>query len=404
MDASMICQPPGLLGAQHLLRALGVRMEGMLERLSETGGGGEGLGELADSFGRCGGITPQALGALLSSGSVPCAGAVPPPNAGNCRCPQGYAPPQQLDLGASPQDAGVFERLSNRFQAASFERFLQQNPFVRQQVEMMLGGKILPDGRADGRLTVQPFPPGHVPGAGAGQGGEAIQAIAGALSDLARGARSGAGAPGAGAPGAGGPGAGGQPGGAGEGQNLLGLMILGALAQLLGAAGAGGPGGAAGAGQGGGAAPGAGPGGAGGAGSPGGAGAPGGGAAPAGGAGGAGDGVEENAIMNDSSLSVEDKVMLLLMAVMKKMDKEIEQQMQHINKMQQQQKSPGGGTQLGKMGGGGPGGGSSDSSTDVETQKLQRLIQKRSQMFEMCGKIMQKYDDTAKTVLQNMGR
>lgn len=44
------------------------------------------------------------------------------------------------------------------------------------------------------------------------------------------------------------------------------------------------------------------------------------------------------------------------------------------------------------------------SSIDVETQKLKRMIEKRSQMFDMLRGIMEKYDATAKNVIQNLGR
>lgn len=385
-----------LLAGQHLLRALGVRMESMFDAIGEADDGGSGLSDLADSFGRCGGgMTPQLLGKLLSSGAIPQQCAMPPPQSGGCKCSKGYARPKQIDFGASRPGASFFEGLSNRLQGAAFERFLGQNPFIRQQMEMALGGRILPDGMNDGRISVLPFEQGHAPGGGAS--GDAANTLASVLGNLFRGASA-------------------APGGAGGdfdpsspfGQNaggMMNLMLLGALAQLLGAIaqGQGGAGGFPGAGGGG--FPGASGGGFPGAGGGGFPGAGGAGGPNGGGAGGVGPdgGPDENAIMNDSSLTVEDKVMLLLMAVMKKMDKEIEAQMQHINKLQQQQGQGGGkgGTQMGKMGGNGPGQGS-EKSIDVETQKLQRLIQKRSQMFEMCGKIMQKYDDTAKGVLQNM--
>jgi hypothetical protein len=44
------------------------------------------------------------------------------------------------------------------------------------------------------------------------------------------------------------------------------------------------------------------------------------------------------------------------------------------------------------------------AAIDVEMQKLQRMIQKRSQMFDMLRGIMEKYDATAKGVIQSMGR
>lgn len=41
-------------------------------------------------------------------------------------------------------------------------------------------------------------------------------------------------------------------------------------------------------------------------------------------------------------------------------------------------------------------------SIDVETMKLKRMIDKRSQMFDVLGKIIEKYDQTARSVMQNM--
>ena len=45
---------------------------------------------------------------------------------------------------------------------------------------------------------------------------------------------------------------------------------------------------------------------------------------------------------------------------------------------------------------------SSSTNTDLETQKLQRMVEKRSQMFDMLKQIMEKYDQTAKGVIQNL--
>lgn len=43
-------------------------------------------------------------------------------------------------------------------------------------------------------------------------------------------------------------------------------------------------------------------------------------------------------------------------------------------------------------------------SIDVETMKLERMIQKRSQLFNMLNQIMEKYDATAKGIIQSLGR
>jgi hypothetical protein len=48
--------------------------------------------------------------------------------------------------------------------------------------------------------------------------------------------------------------------------------------------------------------------------------------------------------------------------------------------------------------------GGSSPSIDVETQKLQRMIEKRSQMFDMLRQIIDKYNSTAKGMIQSLGR
>ena len=43
-------------------------------------------------------------------------------------------------------------------------------------------------------------------------------------------------------------------------------------------------------------------------------------------------------------------------------------------------------------------------SIDVETMKLKRMIDKRSQMFDMLRQIIDKYNQTAKGVIDSIGR
>jgi hypothetical protein len=126
--------------------------------------------------------------------------------------------------------------------------------------------------------------------------------------------------------------------------------------------------------------------------------------------------LETASVLSDPSLTVEDKVTLLIMLIMKKMDRDIERQAQYINSIQQQQSSrePGGGQNNGggqfgfNAGGpfGGPGGeaGGNSPSIDVETMKLKRLIDKRSQMFDMLRQIIDKYNQTAKGIIDTIGR
>ena len=53
-----------------------------------------------------------------------------------------------------------------------------------------------------------------------------------------------------------------------------------------------------------------------------------------------------------------------------------------------------------KIGGGG--GQDGEKSIDLETKKLERMITKRSQLFDTLGKIMERYDQSAKNVIQSM--
>ncbi len=140
-----------------------------------------------------------------------------------------------------------------------------------------------------------------------------------------------------------------------------------------------------------------------------------------------------NGVLHDPALTVEDKVTLMLMLIMKKMDRDVENQAQHINAIQQQQSMkkqagqmlglactvggavlgsvvPGLGTAMGaKLGGvvGGVAGQAAQGGTpsiDVETMKLKRMIDKRSQMFDMLRQIIDKYNETARGVIQAIGR
>ncbi|MBI2376422.1 MAG: hypothetical protein HYV07_20675 [Deltaproteobacteria bacterium] len=387
----------GLVGGAHFMNALGVRMvEDFVDRVNTLQDAvGESLQDLAGGFQACSGMGAGALAGLLSSGGVPPSGAMPGPNMGGCPCAGSYAPPARMDFGASAPGTPFFQRLQNRRQGAQLERFLKQNPFARQQVEMMLGGQIIPDGRNDGKLTVQPFPPGYFPAGG--QNNQAAFSALGMLNDIA-GAANGL-AQQLGLPG--------MPAGAqGPFPGMYNAMMLGALANASGAFNAGYSAGAA-QGYSAGAAQGA---------SQAAAERPKLGLAPGlagkpnvpGGEEGSPDEIAK--LMNDPSLTVEDKVTLMLMQICKKMDKDIEKQSQYINKIQQQQGQKGGGSGNIKGGGGeggaGGAGGKGDSapSIDVETLKLQRMVTKRQQMFDMLKAIIDKYNETAKGVIQSMGR
>ncbi len=359
-----------LLGGSYLLRALGLPVDNVIQGLEDFHDQFYQLQGLQDTFSLCAGMMgANMLANLLQNGGIPGAMFMPPPNQGSCGCGGQYAPSVGFDFGAAPgQSPFSLGSLMQRQRGGMFEQFLQQNPFARAQVEMMLGGRILPDGLPDGRIRVQPFSAGGIPG---GANPAAMSAL-GVLDQLSRAAMA------TGMPQAFGPG-------------MFQSMMLGALNNVLNQGGGGNnrgfdlfnPGDFLGDG-----------------------GAPfqRGVNSPTQGA----FGIEpENGdasgILNDSSLTVEDKVCLMIMLIMKKMDKDIEKMANYINQLQQQQNGGGGGKGGGKGGKGGGGGGSSPS-IDVETMKLKRLIDKRSQMFDMLRQIIDKYNQTAKGIIDSMGR
>jgi hypothetical protein len=375
--------PVNLLGGSHLLQALGLDNDYFYQQLDAYRDQTDFLHELRDQFERTGGaMPPLSLASLLQSGAISTPGYVPLRNQSGCN---GYAQSQTVDFGASAAPPWSFEAMSQRQQGAQFERYLYTNPFARQQFEMAMGGRIVPDGRADGRITIQPFAGGYFPAGGGNSYASAMQMFAG----MNRAASS----------------AGYQQG---MNQGLYMGMMMGAFASMLQGRQAqrrghshggaspyvdwGGPGGPP---------PGYMPGGNNMFGypyTPGGAsgsympGAPG----TIGDTNGVPTGNDVNAVMNDSSLTVEDKVCLMIMMIMKQMDKEIEDQANYVNQLQQQQ------NKQGKGGAKGKGGGGSDKSIDVETMKLKRLIDKRSQMFDMLRQIIDKYNQTAKGIIDSM--
>src|SRR5262245_15828104 len=76
-----------LRGGEHLLRALLQQKDDeLLRELAGTNDPGR-LQDLADTFGRTGGLSPVALASLLRNGGIPQALGMPRPNMQNCRTP-----------------------------------------------------------------------------------------------------------------------------------------------------------------------------------------------------------------------------------------------------------------------------------------------------------------------------
>jgi hypothetical protein len=91
-------------------------------------------------------------------------------------------------------------------------------------------------------------------------------------------------------------------------------------------------------------------------------------------------------IFSDPSLSVEQKIMLSISSTREKLDRDVEEQARRVEQLQiasAERSSP---------------------SIDVETMKLKRLIDKRTQMVDVMRQIIDKYNETAKGIIDSIGR
>ncbi|HEX4620876.1 MAG TPA: hypothetical protein VH208_04840 [Myxococcaceae bacterium] len=118
-------------------------------------------------------------------------------------------------------------------------------------------------------------------------------------------------------------------------------------------------------------------------------------------------------IMNDPSLSLEDKVMAVLMACYDKMDKDVLQAAANLGSAQAQgnpsnpaqpatqDASSGFYTNTGAPPGAPPSGSGSQSTQTLEIQ-LQDLIQKRTQLFDLMSNMSKNFNDAAMNSISNM--
>ncbi len=381
---------------------------------------------------------------LLQSASIPPFLAMPSPASMMgvmsplCGCGYSGGGQQKMDLAGPFVPNNFLSRIFNpeRREAARMERQLRNDPYSRAAFEQAVGGRITDFGdKNDGRFTIERFP-GAMPAPSMGMNPMAgnisgifqqmDQSILGQMGRLALG-------------GLGGAAIGGLAGSA-FGNPFMGLALgglTGIASQLIGGGG-GGFGGI-----------------------PGGFGVPGNLVAGPGGFAGFGGGVQGfplfgmsqgswnplaqpgkiqgsnsayegahsaqiHSVLSDPSLTMEDKIMLALMLICSKMDEDIKRQTEYLNQLQNQQgarNKKGGllgavgglaggalggpvgaglGSALGKGVGGAGGGQDGEKSIDLETKKLERMIQKRSQLFDTLSKIMERYDQSAKNVIQSM--
>ncbi|HJL44021.1 MAG TPA: hypothetical protein RMG48_22135 [Myxococcales bacterium LLY-WYZ-16_1] len=336
----------------QLYAALGYTADTFANAIASRGGNPQFLSQIADQFQMASGYhVGQAVGSFLSQGLNP-QGFVPPPSyPSNPQVANGYA----MNIGS-----GYEQSLFN------------MDPRTRAAVEREFGGRIVHGNPNDGVVQVMPFRPGVTP-AGSGHGNQAHfhaadylagmnQASAGSASNPLRGAlsrilqdqllrsfQSGGNIFGPQNQGNAGNAAGpvdqqraffGTQPGTGPFRGSLQGGSLGSQPTILSQ-------------------------------------------------GAATSGVPNNSyagVMSDPSLTVEDKVALAFMLILKKFDKDIEQQMNRVNAMQNQQGNQG------------------NSSIDVEALKLSRMVTKRQQMADILRQIIDKYNQTAKGVIDGIGR
>lgn len=112
-------------------------------------------------------------------------------------------------------------------------------------------------------------------------------------------------------------------------------------------------------------------------------------------------------IWGEPGLSIEDKVMLTMIAALRKFDKQIEEQGKYLSSLQQ--------TNVGSADGAGQttgvptseatgSGAEGNPSIDVESLKLKRLIDKRTQVYDTFRQIIDRYNRTADGVIQSIGQ
>jgi hypothetical protein len=98
--------------------------------------------------------------------------------------------------------------------------------------------------------------------------------------------------------------------------------------------------------------------------------------------------LEIDRVLGDPSIDVDDKLVFIRMAMLNRIDIDIEEQAKQVNELQQKANQ----------------GIVNDQSIDVETMKLKRLIDRRGQMFDLLRQIIDKYNETAKSIIDAIGR
>jgi len=96
-----------------------------------------------------------------------------------------------------------------------------------------------------------------------------------------------------------------------------------------------------------------------------------------------------DAILADPTMTLEDRVVLFLMTLMNQMNEDIEAQTKRVANLRRK---------------GAKGDDKAKASLDTEITKLERMVEKRKQLFNTLKAIIKKYDETANATIQAMGR
>jgi hypothetical protein len=88
-----------------------------------------------------------------------------------------------------------------------------------------------------------------------------------------------------------------------------------------------------------------------------------------------------SALLSDATLSVEDKVAMVMSMIAMALNEDIEEQLAKLERIQS-------GEEAGDL--------------EVETMKLDRLVTKREQFVETFKSVIAKYDETARSVIRDL--
>ncbi|MFZ5469936.1 MAG: hypothetical protein ACOZIN_10915 [Myxococcota bacterium] len=109
-------------------------------------------------------------------------------------------------------------------------------------------------------------------------------------------------------------------------------------------------------------------------------------------------------ILSDPTLSIEEKVELLMMKILASLDKEILDTMEQVADAQQNVGKAQDAAAKGSSGSNKEATAAAQSKADMLQFKLQRLVERRKQMFDLMSNMSAKFNEMARTAIGNLGR